>query len=97
MKGALDVDLFAGRGAAFDNLEVAGDGLALVVFQLARLLVADPGVGAAAAGVDPQDVREAEVLAQRGVNDLDGHCGEGPAFSADVGAGAAGADFVVVG
>jgi len=42
-------------------------------------------------------VLEAEVLAQRGVDDLDGHGDEGPAAGADAGAGAAGADLVVVG
>ncbi len=40
---------------------------------------------------------EAEVVAQRGVDDFDRHGDEGPAPAADAGARAAGADFVVVG
>lgn len=54
-------------------------------------------MGAATARVDPQDVPEAEVVAQRGVDDLDGHGHELPAFEADVGLVAARADVVVVG
>lgn len=84
-------------GAAADDLEVAGDGAPLLVVHEAGLLVADPGVGAAAARVHPEDVAEAEVVAQRGVDDLDGHGHELPALEADVGLVAARAHVVVVG
>lgn len=83
--------------AAADDLEVARDGPPLLVVHEAGLLVADPGVGAAAARVDPEDVAEAEVVAQGGVEDLDGHGHELPALEADVGLVAARAHVVVVG
>lgn len=51
---------------------------------------------ATAARIDPEDVCEAKVVTEGGVNDFDGHGGEGPAFAADVGFGAARADVVVV-
>lgn len=91
------VDLFAALGAAPDDLKVAGDGAALLVVEEAGLLVADPGMGTTAARVDPEDVAEAKVVAQGGVDDLDGHDHEAPAAGADVGLVAAGTDLVVVG
>lgn len=90
------VDLLPALRAAADDLEVTGDGPALLVVHGAGLLVADPGVGAAAARVHPHDVAEAEVLAQGHVDDLDGHGDELPAPVADVGLVAARADVVVV-
>lgn len=54
-------------------------------------------MGTTTTRVDPEDVAKAEILAEGGIDDLDGHGDEGPALAADVGLGAAGADVVVVG
>ena len=69
----------------------------LLVRELHRLLVRDPQVYAAPAGVDPEEVMVAELLADGLVEDIHGDGDEVPAAVADVGAGAAGADLVVVG
>ena len=81
---------------AAHHLQVARQRPPLLVAHLPRPPVADPRVRAAPARVHPQDVLEAEVLAQRRVHHLDGHGDEAPALGADVGAGAARAHLVVV-
>mmetsp|Transcript_25492 Transcript_25492/g.78556 ORF Transcript_25492/g.78556 Transcript_25492/m.78556 type:complete len:312 (-) Transcript_25492:249-1184(-) len=82
---------------ARDDGEVLDDGEARVVGELAARGVGDPAVDAAAARVDPHDVLEAEVVAERGVDDFDGRVHVVPALAADARALAAGPDVVVVG
>ena len=60
-------------------------------------LVRDPAVNTATARIDPEEVLEAKVLAQRLVDDLDGDRHERPAAVADGSAGAAEAHVVIVG
>ena len=72
-----------------------------ILLTLNRLLpglrVRDPAVDAPAPRVHPEEVLEAEVLAQGPVQDLEGERHELPALVADGRAGAAGPDVVVVG
>ena len=73
----------------------------LLTLKLNRLLpglrVRDPAVDAPAPRVHPEEVLEAEVLAQGPVQDLEGERHELPALVADGRARAAGPDVVVVG
>ena len=87
----------AGRVGALVHGEVLGDSGARLVGQRPGALIAHPAVNTAAAGVDPEEVLEAEVVAEALVDDLHGDCHEGPALVADVRGGAAGAYVVVVG
>ena len=89
------VDGLAAR-ASPEDVQVARQRLSLVVRHLTGALVADPRMCAATARVHPQDVLEAEVLAQRRVDDLDRHRDEAPALVADGGAGAACSHGIVV-
>lgn len=90
------VDFLAALRATTNDFEVSRDSPALLVVHRPRLLVAHPGVRATSSRVHPQDVPEAEVLAQRHVHHLDGHRDELPAPVADVGLVAARPDVVVV-
>ena len=78
-----------GRVGALVHGEVLGDSGASFVGQLPGALIAHPAVNTAAAGVDPEEVLEAEVVAEALVDDLHGDCHEGPALVADVRGGAA--------
>jgi hypothetical protein len=90
------IDLFAGVVASFEKLEVARYAATFLVIKFASALVADPGVGTATTGVDPEDVFETEVLAKCDIDYFYSHGNETPAFVANGGASAAGSDVIVV-
>lgn len=96
MQRSPQVDLLSALRATPNDLEVPRDGPALLVVHGAGLLIADPGVRATTARVHPYNVLETEVVAQRGVEHLDRHGHELPAFQTNVGLIAARADAVVV-
>merc|ERR1711939_1083801 len=73
------------------------DRAALFVVERESLGVRDPAMDATPARVDPEQVREAKVVAERGVDHAHGHGDKLPAAPADTAARAARADLVVVG
>lgn len=91
------VHLFVQLLAALDDCEPSNERAALVVRERERLSVADPQMDAAPAGVDPEEVFVPELVAECAVEHAHGGGDVRPAASADVGAGAAGADGVIVG
>mmetsp|Transcript_118182 Transcript_118182/g.294826 ORF Transcript_118182/g.294826 Transcript_118182/m.294826 type:complete len:215 (-) Transcript_118182:384-1028(-) len=94
---ALHLDIRADLAhAAGDDGEIVRHGGALLVRELSGDLVAHPAVHASAARVDKEKVLEAEVRAQGALQGADGGLHEGPALDAELGAGAARADLVVV-
>lgn len=96
VEGTAELDVFGGLGGTFDEFEVGGYCAPFLVVEEAGGGVTDPGVGAATAGVDPEDVGEAKVVAEGNVEGADGEGDEGPAFCADVGFVAAGSDGIVI-
>jgi hypothetical protein len=93
---ASDVDALATLVAAFEELKVARYCATLLVVHEACALVANPGVGSTATGVDPEDMRKAKVFAQCDVDDFYGHCNERPTPVTDRCAGTACTDIVVI-
>lgn len=92
----LQVHPLTGLRASTHDLQVVGDGPAPVVGKFAGSRVADPGVRTTTTRIDPHDVLETKVLAQRGIHDFDCHRDECPAFRADVSFRTASADVVVI-
>ncbi len=96
MKRSFQINPLSRLCAAFDDFKIARERFSFLVVELAGLFIGDPSMDTTTAGIDPEDVVEAEVFPQGGIDDFDGHCGEGPAFGADVCFGAAGSGVVVV-
>jgi hypothetical protein len=90
------VDLLAALISTFKELEIARNAAPFRVIEEACTLIANPGVGATAARVDPEDVLEAEVFAKSNVEGLDCHGYEPPAFEAYARACAACSYIVVI-
>ena len=76
--------------------EPGDEGLALVVGEVHCVWVGYPEMDAPTAGVDPEEMVEAKLIAEGSVEDANCDGYEGPAPVADVGCGTAGADGIIV-
>lgn len=96
MQRSPDVDLLAAFVAASQKLEVSSNRSAFLVVHFSCSLVTDPCVSTSPSGVNPEDMLEAKVFSQRSIDDFDGHCDESPTLLANVGAGTASSDLIVI-
>lgn len=95
MQRSTEINSLAALGAGH-QLQVGSDGLSVVVFQYPCPLIADPCMNTTATRVYPEDMVEAKILSQCGIDNLNAHGYELPALVTDVRLVAARADVVVV-
>lgn len=96
MERPFHIDFLATLCSTFNYLQIPCERFSFLIVHYSRPFVANPGMCSSSPRIDPHDMLESKIFSQRCINDLDGHCDEGPAFVADVCFSAAGTYLVVI-